>query len=250
MDQELEKELGSIIAVYPIVNGNGANYVTMNLAYHTKEKYPQAKIAVIDYDFSNPNLGIALTTDRFHNIDNLIDKIEGKFLSEDLFMENMIPLKGGIDLLRGSIMGHYEDYIMPTHLETILDMASNVYDYVFVSCNASHLDDGTSVALMMADKLVVVNRHNQINSNHTRQAADTIENIFGDGKVGVIYNYYTRPVNSDVAVEFSKYEVIGLLPFRPETTDNIDLVKNVMVVTNKVRENNELYERILEKMEV
>lgn len=240
----------TITAVYPVVNGNGANFITTNLAFATKEKHPHARIAIIDFDFSNPNLGAALTEDEVHGIDNLIDKIHGGILDKTLFIENMIELREGVELLRGSKMGHFKNFIMQDHLEMILDMASDIYDYIFVSCNASHLDTGTPIALLKANRLVVVGRHNHINEDRTKHTATLIEELYGKELVGVVYNYYAGQLKADVSSSFAKYETVGLVPFDPESIDNLNLMKKQIVTNRKTKEKKATYEKILGKLSI
>lgn len=97
LNYDNKKNEAIITTVYPVVNGNGANYIAMNLAYAAKKKDPHAKIAVVDFGFQPSLLGFQFVQDEcYHGIDNLIDKINGGFLDEDLFTENMVMLKEDI----------------------------------------------------------------------------------------------------------------------------------------------------------
>lgn len=239
-----------ITAVYPVVNGNGANYIAMNLAFQTKEKHPNKKVALLDFDFANPNLGVALIEDEVHGIDNLMDKLYGNVLTDELFLDNMIQIKDGIDLLRGSKMGHFQNFIAQSHLDLIVEKLGAHYDYVFISCSASHLDSGTPTALFKADRLAVVARHNFINEVQTRKTVQIIQEMYNKENVKVMYNFYAGQSKAEVSADFAKWEVIGLIPHQPETIDNLDLVKTQFVRNKKSKDVKAVYGKILEKMDI
>ena len=118
----------------PIVIGNGSKYIATNLSHYTKILYPTKKVALVDFDFKNPYLAERLSLhDTIHSIDNLIDKIDGNFLNETLFFENMIKLKNGVDLLKGTKITHNVKLIQKNHIEKIISILKNNYDYVFMT---------------------------------------------------------------------------------------------------------------------
>ena len=70
------EDKAKVITVYPIVTGNGAKFITTNLANTLKEEYPDKKIALVDFDLKHPYLAHTLSEfDEVHGIDNLIEKI-------------------------------------------------------------------------------------------------------------------------------------------------------------------------------
>lgn len=220
-----EREKSAVITtVYPVVNGNGANYVALNLAYAVRSQDQYSQIAIVDFDFENPFLGVGLHGDTTHGIDNLIDKLNGRFLDNQLFKENMIELKENIHLLQGTKMGRFKDLVRQEHIEEIMIFLRKNYDYVFIVTNASPNDGGTPVSLLNADNLLIVGRHTNKNVAIASRAAKTIENYSKAKNVGLIYNFYTGSNDRDFTEHFSHWQVFGTIPYLPETVDGDNLV--------------------------
>ena len=223
LNYDNKKNEAIITTVYPVVNGNGANYIAMNLAYAAKEKDPHAKIAVVDFDFNHPYLGLALQDDRYHGIDNLIDKINGGFLDEDLFTENMVMLKEDIYLLKGTKMGRFQSVVRQEHLQDIVAHLKKLYDYVFIATNAEATDGGTPVGLFSANNILILGRYNQANKAMAQKASNNITAMAGPADIGILYNFYDGQNGISLNEEFGQWLVFGTVPYQSETVDNINL---------------------------
>lgn len=228
---------GILTTVYPVVNGNGANYIAMNLAYAAREIHEHAKIAVVDFDFSNPYLGIGMHDDRIHGIDNLIDKLNGDFLDVELFEENMITLKEDIKLLRGTQMGRFYNMVRQEHLEAIIALLKQRYDYIFIAANADATDGGTSMALFHADNIVVLGRYNYKNYFMAQKTVQNLDALSGSAQVGVLYNLFNGQNSLDFSEHFSEWTVFGTVPYLPDTIDNGNLTgRGLQIVKRSKRD--------------
>jgi len=241
-----------MIVCMPIVVGNGSKYIATNLAYHTKKQYPTKKVALIDFDFKQPYLAEKLSLhDTIHTIDNLIDKIDGNFLTNELFKENMITLKEGVHLLKGTKLTNNIDLIKKYHIEKILEILKQDYDYVFIAVSNEILS-GTVYSLFEADEIVLVSKNNYTNFREANRVFKLINNYKGEkANLNLFINQYSE--NSDVNFnEFvSKNDIknIELIPHMEETFDNADLDKSIImskVFKNKSK-SQEVFEEIIEK---
>ena len=133
----------------PVMVGNGSKYIATNLAHYTKKLYPDKKVALVDFDFINPYLAEKLSLhDNIHGIDNLTDKIDGNFLDNHLFTENMVKLKNGVELLKGTKLTHNLDLIKKHHIEKILELLRSLYDFVFIAVS-NKVTSGTVYGLSL-----------------------------------------------------------------------------------------------------
>jgi len=240
-----EKKDSKIITVYPASGGNGANYIATNLAYALRERDPYTRIAIVDFDFANPHLGLSLTNDDIHGIDNLVDKINGDFLDKELFKENMIKLKDNIDLLRGTQLGQF-NLVKQSHLRTITEFLKETYDVVFIATSSETTDPGTAVGLYVADHTLVVSRYNAANAIHATKTFDAIRTYGGQGDVGVIYNFYHNQNGLDFSDVYKDWPVFGTIPYLPDTVDNNNLSGNALVsVKKKKNPAQAVYEEVL-----
>lgn len=237
---------GQIVTVYPVAGGNGASYTALNLAYAMREKDPYASIAVVDFDFTNPYMGIALTTDNVHGIDNLVDKINGDFLDDEQFKENMIVLKDDVHLLKGSQLGHF-DLVKQDHLTIMVDYLKTLYDVTFIATNFSASDIGTPVGLYVADQILLLGRYTSANAVLSQRAVETIRNYAGHGEVSILYNMYHNQNGIDFSEVFEGWPVLGTIPYVGDTVDNDHLSgKSLGGLVKRRNPSEEVYQEVLE----
>lgn len=241
-----------IILCMPIVTGNGSKYIATNLAHYTKNMYPTKNVALVDFDFKSPYLAEKLSLhDTTHSIDNLIDKIDGNFLNDVLFAENMIKLKNGVDLLKGTKITHNVKLIQKNHIENILELLKKKYDYVFVSVSNEVLS-GTVYGLFEATDVILVARNNYSNFKEFPKILKLVNNYKNsESNVNLFINQYAE--TSDVVFNDlfngTKIDNVELIPYNEETFDNSDLDKNK--IGNKIFKKNvpeEMFTNILNKI--
>lgn len=234
-----------IITIHPVAGGNGANYVAINLAYAIREKDPYKKIAIADFDFTNPYLGAGLTSDTIHGIDNLVDKLNGEFLDKELFQENMIKLRENVDLLRGTQLGRF-NLVKQDHLKSISEFLKELYDVTIIVTNHSPTDGGTAVGLYVADHTLIVGRYNTANALLAQKTVDTIRTYGGKGDVGVLYNFYQNQNGIDFSEVFEHWPVLGTLQYLPDTVDNQHLVaKGLSPMKKRKTATQDVYDQII-----
>lgn len=245
MEAISQKNEGRIITVHPVTGGNGANYIAVNLAYALREKDPYTRIAIVDFDFTNPHLALSLTTDNVHGIDNLVDKINGRFLDTDMFKENMITLKEEIHLLKGTQLGRF-NLVKQTHLKEIVTYLRALYDVVIISTSHDVSDGGTVTALNEADNILVVARYNEVNALVAEKTVENVQTYQSESEVGVVYNYYHNENGLDFTEVFDEFETFGNIPYLNETVDNQHLSGNVLSgLKRRKNTTQEVYHEIL-----
>lgn len=242
-----------IFVCLPVVVGNGSKYIATNLAHYTKLMYPSKSVALIDFDFRHPHLAERLSLqDTTHGIDNLTDKIDGKFLSPELFFENMIILKSGVHLLKGTKITHNVSLIKKHHVEEIMKILKENYDYVFISTTNEALA-GTVYGLFEATDVVLVTRNNYSNFKEFEKAL-TLANHYrsSTSNLHLIINQYAE--SSDVVFNElfgeSSFKNIELVPYNEETFDHNDLDKNKIVskMFKGKNQSQEIFQGILDKL--
>lgn len=217
---------GKMIVCYPVITGNGAKYLATNLAISYKEKFKQAKIALVDFDFKNPYLALSFTDqDKVHGIDNLIDKIDAGSLTKELFQENMVKVHD-ISVLKGTKLIGRTNLLTKTHITTMIDFLKELYDYIIVAVSPEADNAGTVFAISEADEVILVIKNTLANYMKMPQAiniVNTYKSTHEDPKV--VYNMYLN--NSRVSFNeiFDEYylKVIGVVPTIEETIDNNNL---------------------------
>ena len=230
--------LGKIIATYPVVAGNGGKYMATNIAYAFWMNNNNAKIALVDFDFKNPYLGATFTShDGVHGIDNLLERIDSRLLTDQLFMDNMIKTEM-FDVLKGTKLIGQPNFITQQHISSIITMLKKHYDYILISVSPKLETSGTVYGLSYADEIVMVVRENVANYDNIKEAMTLIKTVKRSvSPVQVIFNMKTEkslvdvnPIiydeNEDVNSKI-KFEVLATFPFNADTVDNANITSGV-----------------------
>lgn len=238
-----------VIVFYPVTQGVGGKYVATNVAHTLKEQQPEKKIALVDFDFRAPFLAGYLTdNDKVHGVDNLIEKIDGGFLDEELFKENMVELNG-IHVLKGTKLGKNHYFIGQEHIDEILHQLKSLYDVVLISVSSDSDNAATTSALFDADEVVVVSR-NDFTCYSGFEGAMDIVNFYKkeEATLSFVYNQFHEASNLDFNPFVKDYglKVVGVVPFKADTIDNRDLKGKVFGGLMKRKKQESPFDEIVE----
>jgi len=231
-------DLSAIVTVLmSAVQGNGAKYVATNLATEVKRKENEKKVLLVDFDFENPFLAHAfIKHDEVHGIDNLINNITDDGLSDELFLEDMIQTKMGVDVLRGTRFIEKVKMFSKQHIQVILEKAKQHYHYVFIVVNAKANNAGTIVSLMEADKVLMVLRNNYANLLKVERVLKLIKQYSTVETVHVAFNFKNLNSKLDINEKFENYNVVVLevLEYDEKSIDNLNLEKKESVFSKSM----------------
>lgn len=241
-----------IFVCMPIVTGNGSKYMATNLAHYTKTMFPTKKVALVDFDFKHPHLAEKLSLhDTIHSIDNLTDKIDGNFLDINLFIENMIKLKSGVELLKGTKLTHNIDLIKKHHIEKIIELLKSYYDYVFIAVSNEALS-GTVYSLFNANEVLLIAKNNYANFKEAKKALNLINHYKGnEAHLSLIINQYSDISEVTFSDYIEKFNILNieLVPYDEQTFDHNDLDKSIIAskVFKSKKKSQEVFETLIEK---
>jgi MinD-like ATPase involved in chromosome partitioning or flagellar assembly len=231
-----------LITVYPMVSGNGAKFVGTNIAHFLKVAHPTKKIALVDFNMKQPYLAHALTThDEIHGIDNLIDKIDGNHLTDELFIENMVMLKNNVEVLKGTKMIGKHKVFTEKHMKAFVEHLKSIYDYVIAVVSTDVDNAGTVYGIHEADTVIMVGRNNVANAKSAYRALGVVSQYKKSSEpIKMVYNMHTSG-SSDLAefVKDTELEVIGLVEYDDGAIDNLDLNGNQGVKFFKAKSKNQ-----------
>lgn len=250
-----KEDKGKVIVCYPVVIGNGNKYIATNIANYYKQKYPNKGVALVDFDFKNPYLaGKLAIQDDIHGIDNIIDKIDGNFLDQNLFLENMIKLRNNVELLKGTKLIGNHRIITKNHIEKTLEVLKEAYDFIVVAVSCDIDNSGTVYGLFNADEVVMVCKNNFTNFKSMDRAINIIMNYKRtNSKLKLIFNMSQEGSDLDFTkhINDNEIEVIGAIKYDESTVDNEDLqgVSLASKVFKSKNKGQEAYESIIQALE-
>lgn len=248
--------MAKIITVYSVVQGNGAKFIATNLANSYKKANLDSKVALVDFDFRYPFLALSLAPqDNVHGIDNLIEKIDGKFLDKLLFEENMVHLKNGIHLLKGTQLQSNNYLIDRTHIEKVIEFLNELYDYVIIVANGDFDNSASIYSALHSDDIILVGQPNYptyLNlENVSRKVAHYSKTTCNRW---FVYNKFfdSKHVDLKSLITENNLTVLGIVPTIMESVDNMDLKETyIKSFLNSKPNKNEVnpFEEMIKKLE-
>lgn len=215
---------GMMIVTYPALQGNGSKYTATNLAHEIKMQDKDLAVALVDFDFKAPYLaGYLSGHDTVHTLDNLIEKIDGGFLSEDDIRDNMVKLKNGVELLKGTKLTKTYYFIKQEHIRQILIFLKRMYDVVVVAVSHGSDSISTTVSMLSADHVLLVARNDFSNYQVLEREIRFLKNYAAnEDKIKLIFNMYDQSSDLDFQPILAETGVplVAWIPYNPETINN------------------------------
>lgn len=218
-----------VIAVVSNVAGNGGKYVATELAHELKDRHKGSHVLLIDFDFEQPYLASALTKhDSVHGIDNLLNHMAGGELSDAMFEENLIETKGKVYVLRGVRTTEKGKLLSRIQVETIINKAKKLFDYIYIVINPRSNNAGSLLTLMNADRVLVVLRNNEANDKTITKTIKLIRQYSMVDKIYLVYNFKNlhSKVRLNNKLDPEEERIIGILNYIPNTIDNIHQLRS------------------------
>lgn len=240
---------GKIYHIVSLIPQNGAKYIATNLGYFAKKRKKDSKILLIDLDFNNPTLGYFYTKDFTYSIDNLVP------IKNDIrkvtINNNIIKTNLGFDILKGSSIKSSE-YISSDLVAIILNLAKEMYDYIFVVTQSNLKNPNTAITLLNANEVILVLRNNYSNLLKSTSFLQEIKPfIESKSALNIIINYkdYRSEINISKVIKSTEeidINYLGVLDYDMKSVDNINLKEKNFFKRNSV--NDRVFKHICRKI--
>lgn len=215
---------GTLITTYPVLQGSGSKYTATNVAGAIKAVDPDMSVALIDLDFKAPYLaGYLSGHDRVHTIDNLIERIDGGFLDEESIRDNIVKLKNGVDLLKGTKLKNVYHFIKQEHIRQILVMMKRMYDVVIVAVSNGGDSLSATVSMLTSEHILLVGKNDYSNYLALESEINFAKNYaLNEDSLKIVFNMHDPTSDLDFQPILSNAEVplIAWTPFDIETINN------------------------------
>lgn len=219
---------GKVLVVSSFVQGNGAKYVAVNLAFDLVKNKSNNKVLLLDFDFDYPHLAERyIPSDTMRGLDNLVTYVQGDKLTEDSFLQEVIETKIGVDVLKGTKYPGKGREFTVEQIKAILSIAKECYDYVIVVVGRKPDNAGTVVSCMMADHVLCVVRDNYSNVSQAKTILRGLHHYTSNEHILIVYNYLEDQAESNLVevLESESVHVVGALRYDPKSIDNQNLEK-------------------------
>ena len=155
---EINKRGDSVIYTFWSVNGGvGKTTLASNVALKTAIKYPEAKIALLDFNLFNPDIDLYMgipNKDLKHMLDFFL-KNEINFENISKYMLEYKEQKN-LKILTGLYDINFFDKLNAEHFSLLLEYLKKMFDYIFIDIDSSLNIDATFISICNSDKLLIV----------------------------------------------------------------------------------------------
>lgn len=223
-----------ITTIISNVTGNGAKFVATNLAYLYKNKNPNKKTLLVDFDEFNPTLAMALYEKSINNSFNIImQDLYNGIIEKDTLSKNVFASKNGLDILIGKQIHEINltNEIKPKIFQLFFETMKDLYDEIFIVCTKNTNSNLNICTLNNSDNIVIVTKDNYSNSINIENTVNII-NSYSNAKIFYINNYFKTPKNTDSIL--ANLNLLGNISFKKNQIDNKNLLKKNI---NKINHN-------------
>lgn len=199
MENEQKKETGGlaqngdkahIISIFSIKGGVGKTTISTNLAAVLAEK--GKKTVLLDLDIYSGDVALAMNIIPKRRITDLANDISR--LDVDLLESYMVKHPSGLMVFTAPFNIEHADYIKPEHIEKILSLLEQEYDYIIIDC-PSYFYDIAMMALERSDQILLIATMDIISLKSIKNTMAVLENLKIDrSKMSLVLNKYMKGV--------------------------------------------------------
>lgn len=200
-----------IIVVFSSKGGVGKTVVSCNLAVWMAQE-SRKKVALVDLDLQSGDVALMLNLSSKGSIAELVQ--EEDHMEYSLVNSYMVPHMSGLKVLPAPVRPEQAEVVTTSHVEAILTLLKEHYDYIIV--DTSPLFNDLNLGVMeMADDIILTFTRGLPAIKHTRTALDVLDTLDLSKKVKLLLNQSTL----DYGVKISDLEKslsaspAGILPY-------------------------------------
>jgi pilus assembly protein CpaE len=210
---------GKVIAVFSAKGGVGCSTIATNLACVLKAKHGN-KVALWDTSFQFGDIAVMLNLQPTRTIVDFLPQIDE--LDDELLNEVMLTHASGVRALLAPPEPQHADSIRPYHLETIIDVMRQSYDFIVIDTWTSLYDQMLTV-LDAADCIVLLLSPDIPTVKNTRLFFDVAERLgYPPEKNVLVLNKWDRRsgIRPEKVQGAFNHSLDGLIPLDVRTVMN------------------------------
>lgn len=183
-DKQQKKE-AKIVSFFSTKGGSGKTTIAVNTAISIA-KQTGKKVALLDLDLQFGDVSAMLDINPKNSLDNLIEEISN--LDREILDEYMINYNSIFKVLCAPKKPEYAEYINSTHIENILKILKEEYDYIVID-TPTNFSDTTLVALDNSDYIYLVTTMDLLSIKNVKLGFEVMDSLnYSDDKVKLVIN--------------------------------------------------------------
>lgn len=208
---EPEAQKNKVIVVFSSKGGVGKTVISCNLAVCMAQE-SRKKVALVDLNLQSGDVTVMLNLSPKGSIAELVQ--EEDRMEYSLVNSYMVPHMSGLKVLPAPLRPEQAEVVTAAHVEAILTLLKDHYDYVIVDTSPFFNDLNLS-AMEMANDIILTFTRDLPAMKHTRTALDVLDTLNLSKKVKLLLNQSTL----DYGIKISDLEKslnaspAGILPY-------------------------------------
>lgn len=182
--ENLPQKRGKIISFFSTKGGVGKTVVAVNLAMQLS-KDVQKKVVLLDLDLSAGDAALMLNIAPITSIVDLVKEQEE--LNYNLLEVFLLPHVSGLKLLAAPERPEFSEYVTSKHVEEILRILKDNFDYIVVDLPAYYSD--TNISVLEASEYIILLLNQDITSlKRAKIDFEILKKLNLEQKVKVVLN--------------------------------------------------------------
>ncbi len=181
-----KKEMKSrVITVFSTKGGVGKTTIASNLAV-TMARSGKKRVALVDLDLQFGDVAIMLNVSVKNTISDLVKEF-GQL--DDSFAEDyLVTHFSGVRVLPAPVKPEYAEYITANHVEKIINILRESYNYIIIDTSAS-FHETVLTSLDMSDKILIISTLDLPTIKNVKSGLDVMETLnYPQDKIHVVLN--------------------------------------------------------------
>ena len=182
--QKKEQPRFKTVTVFSTKGGVGKTTVALNLAVAIRQ-LTKKRVVLMDLDFASGNAAIMAGIDNKLSIKDLIDDFAN--IDKEMIDSYCISHSSGIKILPAPVLPEFAGYIEAEHVEKILKILSQTFNYVIIDA-PSYLHDTLIPALEQSQDILLVTTIDLAAILNLKQSLDLLTDLSMRPKIRIIAN--------------------------------------------------------------
>jgi Flp pilus assembly protein, ATPase CpaE len=185
-----KSKTGKIISIFSAKGGTGKTFVATNMAVILAKKYKEKRVVVVDLNLEYGNVALALNVTPKYSLTDIIDDIRN--IDQDTIESYLTSHESGLWVLPASTDSSLNEFIIPEHVEIILKILKNSFDFIIVD-TIGRLQDSVYPVFKEAEHMVMVITPEITSLKNNKKALITLNQMnYPKSKIKIVMNKISK----------------------------------------------------------
>lgn len=185
----VKKKDPKTVTVFSTKGGVGKSTITINTAI-SLAKETGDNVAILDLDLYFGDISVMLNIAPTKTIVDVIEEIG--HLTNDILDEYMIEYMRGVKVLPSPFKPEYAEYILPSHIEKIIDVLKEDYQYIIIDSVAG-FSEVMLTALDKSDQIIMLSTMNLATLKNVKLGLDVMASLqYPEEKTKIVVNRVSK----------------------------------------------------------